>query len=96
MDKRPPPCSKRELYKIRTKKKFARRFLCLMIKILLHFNAAFYESLGREMVLSRLKHLDVLLVLLQIMKVLVEIDKTQTGKDKLVNTKEFTFDEDNY
>ena len=48
------------------------------------------------MVLSRLKHPDVLLVLLQIIKDLVETDKTQTGKNKLVNTKEFTFDEDNY
>ena len=38
------------------------------------FNSAFYESLGREILLSRLKHLDVLLVLMQIMKVLVETD----------------------
>ena len=59
---------------VRTKK-LARRFLCLMIKILLHFNSAFYESLGREIVLSRLKHPDVQLVLLQIMKVLVETDE---------------------
>ena len=58
---------------IRTKK-FARRFLCHMIKILLHFLFSFLKSLGREIVLSRLKHLDVLLVLLQIMKVLVETD----------------------
>ena len=50
---------------IRTKK-FARRFLCFMIKI---------ENLGLEMVLSRLNHLDVLLVLLQTMKVLVETDE---------------------
>ena len=48
------------------------------------------------MVLSRLKHPDVLLVLLQIIKDLVETDKTQTGKNKLGNTKEFTLDEDNY
>ena len=57
---------------IRTKK-FARQFLCLMIKILLQ--SAFYESLGQEIVLSGLKHLDILLVLLQIMKVLVETDE---------------------
>ena len=46
-------------------------------QILLHFNSAFYESLGREreFVLSRLKHPDVLLVLMQIMKVLVETDE---------------------
>ena len=50
---------------IRTKK-FARRFLCLMIK---------RENLGWEMVLSRLNHPDVLFVLLQIMKVLVETDE---------------------
>ena len=50
---------------IRTKK-FARRFLCLMIK---------RENLGREMVLSRLNHPRVLLVLLQIIKVLVETDE---------------------
>ena len=87
MGKRPPPCSKRELYTIWVRdrllvanvnyirtKKCARRFLCLMIKI---------ESLGREMVLSRLKHLGVLLVLLQIMKVLVETnEKKQSGKNK--------------
>ena len=38
-------------------------------------NLAFYESLGWEIVLSRLKHADVLLILLQIMKVLVETDE---------------------
>ena len=36
------------------------------------FTQLFYESLGQEIVLSRLKHPDILLVLLQIMKVLVE------------------------
>ena len=35
----------------------------------------FYESLGQEMVLSRLKHLDALLILLQIMKVSAEPDE---------------------
>ena len=35
----------------------------------------FCESLGREIVLSRLKHPDILLVLLQIMKVLVETNE---------------------
>ena len=44
-------------------------------QILLHFNSAFYESLGQEIVLSRLKHPEVLLVLMQIMKVLVETDE---------------------
>ena len=46
----------------------------------------------REIVLSRLKHPDVLLVLMQIMMVL----KKQSGKNKLLITKEFTFDQDNY
>ena len=59
---------------IRTKK-FARRFLCLMIKSYYIFNSSFYESLGQEIVLSRLKHPDILLVLMQIMKVLVETDE---------------------
>ena len=59
---------------IRTKK-FARRFLYLMIKPYYIFNSVFYESLGREIVLSRLKHLDVLLVLMQTMKVLVESEE---------------------
>ena len=58
---------------IRTKK-FARRFQCIMIKSYYIFNSAFYESLGREIVLSRLKQLDVQLVLMQIM-VLVETDE---------------------
>ena len=58
---------------IRTKK-FARRFLCLMVQSYYTFKSAFYESFGREIVLSRLKHPDVLLALLQIMKVLVEFD----------------------
>ena len=39
------------------------------------FKLAFYESLGQEIVLSGLKHRDILLVLLQIMKVLVETDE---------------------
>ena len=39
---------------------------------IIFFTQLFYESLGREIVLSRLKHPDILLVLLQIMKVLVE------------------------
>ena len=60
-------------------KKFARRFLCLIIKYLFNkkyiFNSAFYESLGREILLSSLEHPDVLLVLLQIMKVLIETDE---------------------
>ena len=59
---------------IRTKK-FVRRFLCLMIKIILHFYQAFFDSLSREMVISCLKHQGVLLVLLLIMKVLVETDE---------------------
>ena len=71
MDKRPPPCSKRELYK--------NLELCTSISIsydqtLLHFSSAFYESLGWEIVLSRLNHPHVLLVLMHIMKVLVETD----------------------
>ena len=56
-------------------KKFARRFLCLMIKSYHFFNSAFYESLGRKILLSHLKHPDVHLVLMQIMKVLVETDE---------------------
>ena len=67
-----------------------------MIKILLHFNSTFYESLGREIVLSLLKHTDVLLVLLQIINVLVETDEETEWQNTLVNTKEFTFDQDNY
>ena len=67
-----------------------------MIKILLHFNSTFYESLGREIVLSLLKHTDVLLVLLQIINVLVETDEEREWQNALVNTKEFTFDQDNY
>ena len=46
-----------------------------MIKSYYIFNSALYESLGREIVLSRLKHLEVLLVLMQIMKVLVETNE---------------------
>ena len=60
-----------------------------MIKSYYIFNSAFYESLGRAIVLSRLKHLDTLLVLMQIMC-------KQSDKNKLVITKEFTFDQDNY
>ena len=59
---------------IRTKK-FARQFQCLMTKSYYIFKLAFYESLGQEIVLSGLKHRDILLVLLQIMKVLVETDE---------------------
>ena len=59
---------------IRTKK-FARRFLCLMITSYYIFISAFNESLSREIVLSRLNHLDVLLVLMQIIKVLLETDE---------------------
>ena len=59
---------------IRTKK-FACRFLCLLIKSYYIFNSAFYESLVREIVQSRFKHLAVLLVLMQILKVLVEANE---------------------
>ena len=48
------------------------------------------------MVLIRLKHPHILLVLLQIMMVLVEQMKKQSGKNELVITEEFTFDQDNY
>ena len=48
--------------------------------------------MGREMVLSHLKHPDALLVLLRIMKWMHE----QSGKNKLAITEEFTFDQDNY
>ena len=46
-----------------------------MIKSYYIFNAAFYEIFVRESLLSRLKHLDVLLVLMQTVKVLVETDE---------------------
>ena len=50
-------------------------FYILWSKSYYIFNSAFYESLGQEMVLSRLKHPDFLLVSLQIIKVLVKIDE---------------------
>ena len=46
-----------------------------MIKSYYIFNLAFSGSLGRAIVLSCLKHQDVLLVLMQIMKVLEETDE---------------------
>ena len=46
-----------------------------MIEYYYTFNSAFYESLDREIVLNPLKHPDVLLILVQIMKVLVENDE---------------------
>ena len=60
---------------IRTKK-FARRFLCLMIKSYYILIQLFMRvCVGtQEIVLSHLKHPNVLLVLMQIMKVLVETD----------------------
>ena len=61
---------------IRTKK-FARRFLCLMIKSYYILIQLFMKVCvwTQEIVLSRLKHPDVLLVLMQLMKVLVETDE---------------------